>query len=217
MINCLKNCPMKKLILVITGLGFTISSLYAQTYKIEDTTLSIFKINDTLKYFEFYSPGFAHEDVEIGILFKVSESLYKIKYTNGPFFSSFNIQFEDSAVRITNIEKIGWIATPLRGVFYLKNSQAHKAVSQFHLNFPTFYKAKNADSILVYEYPCFESKTKLITFKKGSKIEEKWGVGIYNKYKPIITKTWIAVVCGNKFIGWLLLSDVEANFEKQDE
>ena len=55
MINYLKNCPMKKLILVITGLGFTISSLYAQTYKIEDTTLSIFKINDTLKYFEFYS------------------------------------------------------------------------------------------------------------------------------------------------------------------
>ena len=66
----------------------------------------------------------------------------------------------------------------------------------------------------MYRYPAFESETTEISFKKGHKIEQKWNVGLYIKYKSIKDKTWIAAVCGSKFIGWLLLSDVEAAFEK---
>lgn len=67
----------------------------------------------------------------------------------------------------------------------------------------------------IYEYPAFESKTKKVSFNKGSKIEERWESGFYKKYyHPIKDKTWIAAVCGSKFIGWLLLSDVDSIFEK---
>ena len=56
-----------------------------------------------------------------------------------------------------------------------------------------------------------------MSFNKGTKIEQKWNVGLYNKHKYVKGKTWIAAVCGNKFIGWLLLSDVEASFEKIEQ
>lgn len=95
---------------------------------------------------------------------------------------------------------------------FFSDSKNHQNVSLFHLNSPIFYKAKNEALLKVYEYPAFESKTKQISFKKGNKIEEKWG--LYDKYKSVRDKTWIAAVCGSKFIGWLLLSDVEVSFEK---
>ena len=134
-----------------------------------------------------------------------------------PSFSRLITLNIESLNNILRLEKKGWVANDLRGKFFLYNNQPLKVVSQFHLNNPVFYKAKNIKTIKVYEFPCFESLSQSLDFKKGNVIEEKWGVGLYDKYKPIKDKSWIAAVCGNKFIGWLLLSDVEANFEKRDD
>jgi hypothetical protein len=205
---------MKQLFFILFNLTLACNVLTAQTYKKGNTTLAIFTINDSLKYFEFYTQEFIHENAQIGILLKSSEDKYSLQYTNGPFFSEFNMLFKDSTLRVLDIKKEGWIAFDLKNIFFLHDNQPEKNVLKFHLNSPIFYKTKNKMTLKVYEYPCFESKTTQFSFDKGIKIEEKWSVGLYNKYKPIKDKTWIAAVCGSRFLGWLLLSDVDASFEK---
>lgn len=206
---------MKQFILIASGLILTVNALLAQTYKKGTSILNIFTINDTLKYFEFYTPGYFHGNVETGFLVKENEMTYSLQ-ANGSSYAPIELLFKENSVNVKKRSTDGYIAYSLNGKSFLKiNDSTDQIVSQFHLNYPIFYKAKNSHSINVYEYPCFESKTKQISLKKGCKIEEKWESGFYKKYyHPIKDKTWIAAVCGNRFIGWLLLSDVENSFEK---
>ena len=195
-----------------------INSLKAQTYKRGDTTLSVFAINDTLKYFEFYTPEYPHGDVEVGILSKKDKDTYTLKYVEGANYAPFDLLFQGDSVFAIKLSEKGYMAFVLeKGSFLKVNASPSQAISQFHLNYPIFYKAKNKVELKVYEYPAFESKTKKMLFNKGSKIEQKWGVGLYNKHKSIKDKTWIAAVRGSKFIGWLLLSEVGASFEKTEQ
>lgn len=59
-----ENNYMKKNILIATALILAANSLMAQTYKRDTSVLNIFTINDTLKYFEFYTPRYFHGNVE---------------------------------------------------------------------------------------------------------------------------------------------------------
>lgn len=206
---------MKQLILIASGLMLVLNSLIAQTYKMDTSTLNIFTINDTLKYFEFYTPGYFHGNVEIGFLVKKDKNTYNLQ-ANESSNAPFELLFGVNAVSVKRLSTDGYIAYSLNKKSFSKISDSTgQIVSQFHLNHPIFYKAKNKVELNVYEYPCFESKNKKLHFNSSSKIEEKWELGYFKKYYyPIKEKTWIAAVCGNKFIGWLLLSDVEAAFEK---
>jgi hypothetical protein len=188
-----------------------------QTYRRDTSTLNIFAINDTLKYFEFYTPGYFHGNVETGFVVKREGNEYSFQ-SNGSSYTPFEMLFHTDSIRIKALSSDGYIAHSLNGKSFAKFSDStSQIVSQFHLNHPIFYKAKSNLKIKVYTYPAFESESTQIFFKKGHEIEEKWSVGLYNKYKPIKDKTWIAAVCVSKFIGWFLLSDVEASFEKIEQ
>ena len=84
---------MKQLILIFFS-ALCISFSVAQTYQRGDTTLNFFAINDTLKYFEFYTPGFSHTKVEVGILVKDNDTTYRLKYTNDLEYTPFNVFFQ---------------------------------------------------------------------------------------------------------------------------
>ncbi|QES88166.1 hypothetical protein [Rhizosphaericola mali] len=188
----------------------------AQAYQRGDTTLNIFIINDTLKYFEFYSSGFLHENVEVGLLSRKNDTTYSLKYTNEGNFTPFEIFFQENSVSVKKLSSKGYMAYIINEKPFPKiKDSTSQIVSQFHLNYPIFYKNLNKAFIKVYEYPCFESKTKTILFRKGSEIEEKWKYGLRRRYGPIKNVTWIAADFGGKFIGWLLLSDVKQKFKKE--
>ena len=61
---------MKQFILLSFILTFSLKFLIGQTYRRDTSTLNIFTINDTLKYFEFYTPGYFHGNVETGFVVK---------------------------------------------------------------------------------------------------------------------------------------------------
>jgi hypothetical protein len=206
---------MKQLVLITLSLVLACNFSTAQTYQRGDTTLNIFTINDSLKYFEFYTPEFLHENVEVGILVKNNATTYSLRYVDGSSFTPFELLFQGNLVSAKKLSTEGYMAYCVTEKPFPKISDStNQIVSHFHLNYPIFYKARNKIEMKVYEYPAFEAKIQSISFKKGNKIEEKWKSGLYKKYKPIKDKTWMAAVCGSKFIGWLLLSDVDSVFEK---
>lgn len=152
-------------------------------------------------------------------LVKKGENTYGLQ-ANGSSATPFELLFQGSSLGVKKLSAEGYIAYGLlkEKPFPKISDSTNQIVSQFHVNYPIFYKAKNKVSIKVYEYPAFEAKTNKVFFRRGNKIEEKWESGFYKKsYHPIKDKTWIAAVCGSKFIGWLLLSDVEADFVKVKE
>ena len=211
---------MKKIPFLFFGFVLVMNFTSAQVYKIQDTTLSIFKINDTLKYFEFYTPEYPHSNVGCGIILKVEQNVFGLKYADASNYNKLKMEFKDNSVDIIRTSEHGFIPYSLErntNHLIITNDTPKQNVSHFYLNYPIFYKSKDRVLIKVYEYPTFASKYIRLSFKKGCKIEERWSVGLYNKYKSIKDKTWIAAVSGSKFIGWLLLSDVEASFDKVEK
>ena len=196
------------------------NALNAQSYKNGDATLNIFTINDSLKYFEFYTPEFPHGDVECGILLRAAPNTYSLKYADESNYKPFNLICQGDSFSVLSTSKKGYLPYHLKGLFVVVSDSVQQSVSSFYLNYPVFHKAKKKAIIKFYEYPSLEADSKSVSFKKGNTIEEKWSVGVYpsfTDYHPIKTKTWIAAVCGGKFIGWFLLSDVEAFFEKIEQ
>ena len=211
---------MKRANFLFFCLVFIANCLNAQVYKIQDTTLSIFTINDTLKYFELDAPEYLHEYVGCGIISRQEGNIFQLEYPYGSSYNKFKIVFTDKTVGIIRTSEDGFIPYNLErnsNRFIITKATPQQKVSKFYPNYPIHYIAKNNLAIKVYEYPCFEAKITQVYFKKGSKIEEKWGVGHYIKFKPIKNKFWIASVYGKKFIGWLLLSDLEDNFTRVKE
>ncbi|SEA38214.1 hypothetical protein SAMN05192529_11619 [Arachidicoccus rhizosphaerae] len=161
------------LLILLLACGFSA----AQTYQKEDATLNIFTINDTLKYFEFYTPEFLHTNVEVGILSKSSINTYDLKYTDGPFFSTFELLFKDSNLRVLNIENEGWIALDLKGSFFLRGNQPQQ-ISHFNLNHSIFYSAKKKDLIKAYEFPCLKQNPSKFLLIREAKLKKN-GVLVY--------------------------------------
>jgi len=206
---------MRKISFLLLGLAFATNYVNAQVYKLQDTILSVFTINDTLKYFEFYTPEYPHGNVGCGIISKVDQNVFGLAYADASNYNKFKMDFRDKTVDIIRTSEHGFIPYSLErnaNRFKIINDKPQQNVSHFYLNYPIFYKANKKVVMRVYEYPCSESKIKKIPFNKGAKIEQRWTVGLYNKHNYIKDKTWIAAVCDNKFIGWLLLSDVDASF-----
>ncbi|HTN37699.1 MAG TPA: hypothetical protein VL053_11535 [Arachidicoccus sp.] len=208
---------MKQLITLLFSMILILNNSTGQVYTRADTTLAIFKINDSLKYFEFYTPSFPHSNVGTGILSKVEQNVYKLKYADASNYNKFILTFNGDSVNLLRTSNVGYIPYSLernKNTLAIIKTIPEQKVPQFHLNHPIYYKVNKKITIKVYKYPCFESECQSISFKKGNLLEQKWGVGIYKKYKPIRNKSWIAVVCKDKFIGWLLLSDADAAFER---
>lgn len=195
----------------------TMNYSMGQVYAREDTTLNIFNINDSLKYFEFYTPEFTPTNAGCGILSKLDKNVYILKYADEPNYDTFKIIFRPKGIEIIRTSNIGFIPYSLernKEDLTLTRIIPKQKVSQFYENYRILYRAKKMSKIKVYEYPCDESESKLTPIKKGTILQRKWSVGTYNKFTPIKNKTWIAVVCKDKYIGWLLLSDADAAFER---
>lgn len=202
--------------IAIVGINCTI----AQVYKIQDTTLNVFTINDTLKYFEFYTPEYPHSNVGCGIISRSEQNVFVLKYADASNYNKFKMVFKGNSVGIIRTLEHGYIPYSLErnaNKLVITSDTLKQNVFHFYLNYPISYKAQYSSSIKVYEYPCFESMIKKMSFNKGSKIEEKWSVGLYNKHSPVKDKTWIAAVCEDKFLGWFLLSDIDKFFKEIDE
>jgi hypothetical protein len=86
---------MKRVYYIFFSLIFVATCANIQVYKIQDTTLSVFKINDTLKYFEFYTPECSHSNVGCGILSKIGQSVFELKYADVSNYYKFKIVFKE--------------------------------------------------------------------------------------------------------------------------
>lgn len=219
----INNKSIKQIFLFSLFLLFFNNEFYAQYFKKgEDSlgqiesNLNLFSINDSTKYFEFFTSEMIHGDLECGILSKVSDSLYKIKYADGANFKPFNLVIKSKSVEIVNMESNGFKANNLKGIFYLHDSFVKQNAYTFPLNYKVFIKAKKNIKIKAYEFPNSNSKFKMIFIKQGEIIEKKWTVGSYPNIKsidPIENEAWSICVYNGTKHDWILLSDIYNLFD----
>ena len=217
---------MRKQILLFCILVLCFNTLTAQLYRRDITPgehslvdtgyLRLFTINDTLKYFEFYTPYLMNDDIECGILSKVFDDVYRLKYASGNNFVKFDLLIKDTTLKVTYLGGRGGKAYSLDGTFILRDSIAKQNAHTFPLNYREFYKAIKDVTLKTYEYPNCNAKFKLVHFKQGDKIEQRWGVGVYPDNKsidPIENKSWRVCIYNDAKHDWFLLADIYNFFE----
>jgi hypothetical protein len=213
MINKENNMKFTIYLSLLLLLNFTANS---QVYNRSDTLLSLFKVNDSIEYFEVTTPQMSSESVMCGVLTKNTDSLFTLSYADSYRPCAFTIVVFKNSAQVKILEKDEcYTSTAFKmNIFKKISTKPVPKVSTFHQKYEIVYKALKTTSLKFYEYPSFNSSTSVICVRVGSNIKIKRTVGTYKQYNPEKNNSWSYCLDeNNKPLGWLLLSDKDIYFQ----